>query len=437
MPLTTVVAGHGRHRSGAVRSGHVRVAVDAADGTGAGAGRGAAREMLIDRAAALWSVDRATLTCKDGRITGGGKSVRLRRSRQGPEARRHRSRRRAGLAGRRVDGPRHGRAARSTAAASSPAEHRYTPDITRPGMMYGRVIRSDGYTGTLVSLDDAAARALRAWSWFATATSPASSRRPNGSRAAPRPPSAPSGACRPVRRRLRPIYEHLKKTGTPAADAAARRSGRRRRGRARRGAPGRSTPATASPTSRTCRSSRAAAVAEWTDGKLTVWTGTQRPFGVRSELAEAFRVPEERVRVIVPDTGSAYGGKHTGEHAVEAARLAKAAGKPVKLVWTRKEEFSYGYFRPAGVIDVKAGVDADGPADVVGVRQLELRRLGDPDALRDRRASASSSIRRTRRCARARTAGWPRRRTTTRARCTWTPSRARSASMPSSSGCGI
>ena len=103
-----------------------------------------------------------------------------------------------------------------------------------------------------------------------------------------------------------------------------------------------------------------AAVAEWTDGKLTVWTGTQRPFGVRSELAAAFRVPEERVRVIVPDTGSAYGGKHTGEHAVEAARLAKAAGKPVKLVWTRKEEFSYGYFRPAGVIDVKAGVDADG-----------------------------------------------------------------------------
>ena len=46
-----------------------------------------------------------------------------------------------------------------------------------------------------------------------------------------------------------------------------------------------------------------AAVAEWTDGKLTVWTGTQRPFGVRTELAEAFRIPETRVRVIVPDTG--------------------------------------------------------------------------------------------------------------------------------------
>ena len=62
----------------------------------------------------------------------------------------------------------------------------------------------------------------------------------------------------------------------------------------------------------------------------------------------------------MPDTGSAYGGKHSGEYAVEAARLAKAAGQPVKLVWNRKEEFSYGYFRPAGVIDVKAGLDAAG-----------------------------------------------------------------------------
>src|SRR6185436_12981355 len=99
-----------------------------------------------------------------------------------------------------------------------------------------------------------------------------------------------------------------------------------------------------------------AAVAEWNGEKLTVWTGTQRPFGVRSELAEAFHISEDKVRVIVPDTGSGYGGKHSGECAVEAARLAKAAGKPVKLTWTREEEFTWAYFRPAGVIDIKSGV---------------------------------------------------------------------------------
>src|SRR5205085_1153534 len=103
-----------------------------------------------------------------------------------------------------------------------------------------------------------------------------------------------------------------------------------------------------------------AAVAEWSGDRLTVWTGTQRPFGVRGELAEAFHMPKDKIRVIVPDTGSGYGGKHTGECAVEAARLARAAGKPMKLVWTRAEEFNWAYFRPAGVIDIKSGVKADG-----------------------------------------------------------------------------
>jgi isoquinoline 1-oxidoreductase len=103
-----------------------------------------------------------------------------------------------------------------------------------------------------------------------------------------------------------------------------------------------------------------AAVAQWEEGKLTVWTGTQRPFGVRSELAQAFGLPESQVRVLVPDTGSGYGGKHTGDAAIEAARLARAAGRPVKVVWTREEEFTWAYFRPAGVIEITSGVRRDG-----------------------------------------------------------------------------
>jgi len=103
-----------------------------------------------------------------------------------------------------------------------------------------------------------------------------------------------------------------------------------------------------------------AALAKWDGDNLTVWTGTQRPFGVRGQLAEAFRIPEDRVRVLMPDTGSGYGGKHTGETAIEAARLARAARRPVKVVWTREEEFTWAYFRPAGVIDVTSGVHGDG-----------------------------------------------------------------------------
>jgi isoquinoline 1-oxidoreductase len=103
-----------------------------------------------------------------------------------------------------------------------------------------------------------------------------------------------------------------------------------------------------------------AALAQWSGDDLTVWTGTQRPFGVRAELAEAFRMPEERVRVLMPDTGSGYGGKHTGETAIEAARLARAAKRPVKVLWTREEEFTWAYFRPAAVIDISGAMLKDG-----------------------------------------------------------------------------
>jgi isoquinoline 1-oxidoreductase len=103
-----------------------------------------------------------------------------------------------------------------------------------------------------------------------------------------------------------------------------------------------------------------AAVAEWTDGKLAVWTGSQQPSRVQSDLVQAFRMSAEKVRVIVPDTGGGFGGKHSGEAAVEAARLAKAAGKPVSLRWTREEEFTWAYCRPAGLIEIAAGLDDDG-----------------------------------------------------------------------------
>jgi isoquinoline 1-oxidoreductase len=102
------------------------------------------------------------------------------------------------------------------------------------------------------------------------------------------------------------------------------------------------------------------AVAEWQGNRLTVWTGSQNPFGIRAELARAFHIPEDQVRVIIPDFGAAFGGKHTGEYAVEAARLAQSAGRPVALRWTRQEEFTWAYFRPAAVIDAQASLDPHG-----------------------------------------------------------------------------
>ena len=102
------------------------------------------------------------------------------------------------------------------------------------------------------------------------------------------------------------------------------------------------------------------AVAAWRDGHLTVWTGTSTPFRARRELADALDLPEHRVHVTVPDYGGGFGGKHGSTVAAEAARLARAAGRPVKVQWNRHEEFHWGYLRPAALIDISSSAGPSG-----------------------------------------------------------------------------
>ena len=124
-----------------------------------------------------------------------------------------------------------------------------------------------------------------------------------------------------------------------------------------------------------------AAVAEWEGDKVTVWTGTQNPFGVRNEVAGAMNVSANNAHVIVPDTGGGFGGKHTGEAAIEAAHLARAAGKPVSLRWSREEEFTWAYFRPAALIEIRAGLDAAGSLVAWGLYQCQRGRCSAGVAL--------------------------------------------------------
>jgi isoquinoline 1-oxidoreductase len=231
---------------------------------------------------------------------------------------------------------------------------KYVSDLSRPGMLYGKVVRPAAMGATLASVDDSGARrmdgvtivrdggfvgvaAAKPWiadqaagaikaQWTPRPGQPSASTifeylKANAETPAPRPPA--------LQQALETAAHRLERTYTVQFIAHVPLEPR-------------------------------AAVAEWNGDSLTAWVGTQRPFGVREELAQAFRLPPSQVRVIVPPFGSGYGGKHTGEVAVEAARLAKAAGKPVKVVWTRAEEFQWAYFRPAGVIEIAAGTTADG-----------------------------------------------------------------------------
>jgi nicotinate dehydrogenase subunit B len=90
----------------------------------------------------------------------------------------------------------------------------------------------------------------------------------------------------------------------------------------------------------------------------TAWVSTQRPFGDQDEVAHVLDQPREKVRVITPFVGGGFGGKTRNRQVLEAARLAKLAGRPVQVAWSREEEFFYDTFQPAAVVKIRAGLDA-------------------------------------------------------------------------------
>lgn len=100
-------------------------------------------------------------------------------------------------------------------------------------------------------------------------------------------------------------------------------------------------------------------VAQVEDGRVTVWATSQIPHMLRANLAEVFRLPLSRVRVIVPTLGGAFGAKCYASIEPIAAVLALAARRPVKLHLTREEEF-VTVTKHAGRITLKTGVTKDG-----------------------------------------------------------------------------
>ncbi|HSB74510.1 MAG TPA: molybdopterin cofactor-binding domain-containing protein, partial [Terriglobales bacterium] len=318
----------------------------------------AAREVLLAMAAERWHVPAATLAAGDGKITNPKTKQSLTygeitRGQQitklipeDPALRPATAWRVAGTPAPKVDG-----------RAFVTGEHRYSADTIRPGMMYGKVLRPSAFNATLVSLDTSAAEKVPGvkivhdgnFTGVAGPDQHTAEQAIKALRAEWKAPPQPSN---------RELFDYLRKNVDTSEEGFHHQVG----------SVGQEPPTSAKNLAATytvqyiahAPLEPRAAVAEWKGDSLTVWTGSQRPFAVADQLAEELRIPRKQVRVISPDTGSAYGGKHTGECAVEAARLARAAGQAVRLVWTREEEFTWAYFRPAGVIDVKASVGADG-----------------------------------------------------------------------------
>ena len=327
-------------------------------------GAATARELLTRLAADLWRVDEETLGVEDGTITHPTTKETLTY---------------AEMAGTEDVAEAFGRAVPDDVALAPVAQwevlgtsvprpnrrelvtgtHRYPSDVVRPGMLYGKILRPPAFGATLESLDLTAVEAMEDVivmrdDPFVGLAAPTSFRAAQALELA-----AGSASWKTVPSpSSEEIFAHLKEHARSGG-----RSQPRTTGSVEDGLAGAAT--VLEETYEVAYVQHApmeprAAVAEWNDEKLTVWAGVDWPQRAQGDLARAFDLPNESVRVIVPDMGGGFGGKHTGEAAEEAARLARAAGRPVAVHWTRAEELTWAYFRPAAVIECRGGVDAGG-----------------------------------------------------------------------------
>jgi isoquinoline 1-oxidoreductase len=102
------------------------------------------------------------------------------------------------------------------------------------------------------------------------------------------------------------------------------------------------------------------ATAQVSGDKVEVWASTQAPFGLQDAVSRALNRSIDEVVVHTAMSGGAFGRKSQPDAAVEAARLSNAFGRPVRVNWTREEEFQLDRFRPAMLIELQTGLDSNG-----------------------------------------------------------------------------
>ncbi len=104
-----------------------------------------------------------------------------------------------------------------------------------------------------------------------------------------------------------------------------------------------------------------AAVAQWVDGKLTIWTHSQGVYPLRAELVQVLGMPEEDIRAIHMDGPGCYGHNGADDAALDAALLARGVpGRPVSLKWMRHDEHTWEPYGAATVIQMQASLNAEG-----------------------------------------------------------------------------
>jgi nicotinate dehydrogenase subunit B len=328
----------------------------------------AAREMIVARAAQMWNVDASRVAAKDGRVSeiGGTRGATYAELLKGQEL--------AAVIPKETEPT--APAQWTVAGTDVPkvdgrdfvtGKHTYLTDMKLPGMVHGKMIRPPSYGATIESVDAGTAQAMPGVTIvrdgeFLGVTAPTLAAAQRAAAAVKvtwkEKPGQPSNA---------EVFEYLK-TNSRVNAATEGDRGNVYMDVWNQGSMEQGLSAAVHTQSQTytiryvahCPLETRAGLAQWDGDTVTVWTGVQRLFGARGEIARAMRIPEANVRVITPESSPCYGGKHNADAGVEAARLARGAGKPVKLVWTREEEFNWAYFRPGGTVEIHSGMAADG-----------------------------------------------------------------------------
>jgi nicotinate dehydrogenase subunit B len=319
-----------------------------------------AREILLAAAAAKIGVPASALTVTDGVIT----TPDGKRTSYGAVTRADLLRREASAKAKPRPAATHKVIGTSVARRDIPAKVTggvaYVQDMRLPDMLFGRVVRPPSYRARLILLDDAAVRTLPGVTAVAR----------NGSFlavAAEREEQAIVAA-----QALRDAAKWDESADLPPAGAALFASMKRARSQDAVVSEKINMEAAAKSVRRieadytrpyTAHASigPSCAVAQWRDGKLTVWCHTQGVFPLRSDLAKALAIPPSDIVVIHREGAGCYGQNGADDVALDAALVAREAkGRPVKLQWMRDDEFAWEPYGSAMAMHLAAGLDAAG-----------------------------------------------------------------------------